>query len=201
MKMYVTFLSSVYDNVKYFWETDEKSGQDKFILAQIENIHCIESSLRALQEEGEKIRKRDNEELDKVYRQNRSALNSQKEAVFRTVSSQRIKHVSEGHTAAISKSHLKIAQMKLDLLRDRFGAKYASNEEIDYFLESLALRVLGEPQWTEKHEQMFRAQLRVNLNELDSDRLVNVLNDLQECIIAGCPRDEAKVSERKSNAE
>jgi hypothetical protein len=91
--------------------------------------------------------------------------------------------------------------MKLDLLRDRFGAKYTSNEEITYFLESLALRVLGEPHWTENHEQMFRAQLQVNMNKMDPDRLVNVLNDLQECILAGCPRDEAKVSTRKSDAE
>jgi hypothetical protein len=48
---------------------------------------------------------------------------------------------------------------------------------------------------------MFRAQLHVNINELDSDTLVNILNDLQECIAAGSPRDEDTLSRHKSDAE
>eukprot|EP01043_Picozoa_sp_COSAG02_P028960 COSAG02_NODE_1783_length_10942_cov_1025.230266_3_plen_2086_part_00 len=201
MKMYVTFLSTVYDNIKHFWKTDEKSGKDKFVLAPIGNIQCVESSLSVLQEEGEKIRKRDNQELDKVYRQNRAGTNSEKDALFRVFTEQRIKHASEGHLALIKKTHRTIANVKMNLLRNKYGAKYASKEEEAYFLELLALRVLGEPQWTEEHEHNFRSQLQANMNELDSDKLVDVLNDLQECIIAGSPRDEAELSRCKSEAE
>jgi hypothetical protein len=69
IKMYASFLATVYDNIKNFWETDEKSGLDKYVLADLDKIECIEDGLRELEREGKKIRVRDNKEMDKAYRE------------------------------------------------------------------------------------------------------------------------------------
>eukprot|EP01046_Picozoa_sp_COSAG06_P004967 COSAG06_NODE_215_length_20124_cov_3.931735_20_plen_136_part_00 len=66
---YASFLATVYDNIKNFWETDEKSGLDKYVLADLDKIECIEDGLRELEREGKKIRVRDNKEMDKAYRE------------------------------------------------------------------------------------------------------------------------------------
>ena len=74
-------------------------------------------------------------------------------------------------------------------------------EEIAYFMELLALRALGPPHWTEENELMFRGQLGVNIDGLEAQSLATILDSLQGHIIAGHPRDESVLEDRRSKAQ
>ena len=68
-------------------------------------------------------------------------------------------------------------------------------------MELLALRALGPPHWTEENELMFRGQLGVNIDGLDAQSLATILDSLQGHIIAGHPRDESVLEDRRSKAQ
>ena len=202
MGMYGSFLSMVYKNIKSFWKKDEKSGVEKFTISDVGSVACLENDLDDLKSEGKKIMRKDEKDMDKAYNLETKGGNSKcmkSKISFRAVTKQSVKD-SVGTCTLLSKRERGIAKDQMELIKTKLGAKFASAEEEAYFLELLAMRALGPPTWTDDLEDLFRAQLSVNIDGLTADMLATALDMLQEGIIAGHPLDESILNKSRSKA-
>ena len=197
MGMYGSFLSMVYKNIRSFWKKDEKSDVEKFTISDASSVACLENELDELKSEGKKIMRKDEKDMNKVY--NLETKGATSTVSFRAVTKQSVKD-SVGTCTLLSKRERGIARDQMELLKTKFGAKFASTEEEVYFLELLAMRALGPPTWTDDLEDLFRAQLSVNIDGLTADKLATALDMLQEGIIAGHPLDESILNKSRSKA-
>lgn len=178
IQMFVSFLETLYVNVRSVWKTT-KDGKKLYIIAPLEQIGSKYKTLEKLRQEGARVQAKEFREMAKDFAagENKDGQTNQKRTKFQAISKQKSEDFENQEAAAETHSLIKA---QLEQLKLQHGAQFATPEEEAYFLELLAMREMGPPRWSEDLQRQFREQLKVNVDSLENAPVAQTLKLLDD---------------------